>query len=464
MDLCAVRSFVSRGTDAYSPMFWVHPPVYPLLISLCSPLSPAFAERAEMVSILLGIASLVVLYCLNRRLYGFRIAALSASCFAIMSGAVFFGVWVKRDQAVVLTGLSSLLTFAAGGLPFASLLLGTAFLTKLSALYFVPAALFPLAAGKKGLRRWTHPITALAIVILTSAWWYLKFDVMGAVLAGFAFGTEKSLTSWSAPATYWPQRLLWDLGGAGCVWLAAGFLCFAWQEIARRRRREPLESPPASPWRYWPFLMLVPSACFLLLARGKAPWMIIGLYPAIATVQAFGVSTVADTAPGRIHSNSLRKVFVAAICALSLVSIGLTSNYDFALNQERLGFGQQWGAMASREAAVAVNSRIKEGERLLITRFAYWGTDEIRMPCPVFAYYLRNVPVFLESFRSTPAQMVDSIRRNRIGWALLSPPHDEEGRELLRALVRQYGLVPIPLQGAVLFKTSSLWEPSVSSR
>lgn len=458
MDVCALRSFVARGADSYTPMFWVHPPVYPLLLSVCAPLNPAFAERAEVVSILLNIGSLVVLFLLNRRLYGFRIAALSGTCFAIMAGAVFFGTWIKRDQAVVLTGLSSLLAFVTGGVPMASLLLGIALLSKVSAIYFVPTALLPLAMENRGIRRWTYPAAVVTIVLMTSAWWYLKFDVLGPVLAGFAFGTEKSLSSWSAPPTYWPQRLYWDLGGAGCFWFVAGLIGIAWKAVRRRNETE-TDSPTPIPWKHWPLLMIVPAACFLLLARGKAPWMIIALYPAIATVQAFAISGAVDFALGRARADTRPGALTLAVCCAAFLSIGLTSTYDYALNQDRLGFGQKWGAQSSREAAEAVNSRIRPGERLLITRFAYWGTDEIRMPCPVFAYYLKNVPVFLESFRSSPAQLVDSIRRNRIAWALLSPPRDKAGEELVLAMIQQYGLKPVALQGAVLFNTSSLWSP-----
>ena len=95
---------------------------------------------------------------------------------------------------------------------------------------------------------------------------------------------------------------------------------------------------------------------------------------------------------------------------------------------------------------------------MLITPFWFWGDDPIPSPCPIFAHYLNDMPVLLQSFHMTPDAFVATVRTNRIAWALLSPPPGTGETTLLGPLVRKYGLTPRNVTGAVIFKTEDLWK------
>jgi len=461
MDVCATRSFVARGSDFYSPMFWVHPPVFPLMMAWMNPLAPGFAERSEWLAVGLNAMSLVVLYLLNRRLFGPFVAWISCACLAVMPGAIFFQTWIKRDHAVVFFGLLSLLALSYDRILVGGVLLGVAFLSKLAAIYFLPCVFLVVQASANDRLRWLKPFVVLLFAFAISAWWFARFDVMSGILLSFAVGGDKSFSGWTGPWTYWPARLTSDLGIPGLVIVCAGALILILHKVALGNA-SPSRGRLGIGWKLWPIAVLLPAGLYLALSRGKAPWMIVALYPALATIEALCIVALSTlianccraVAPLSRTSFRLRTV----VSVLAVLAMAVLADHDYASRQKDIGFGQWWGADASRQSAETINRLASPHHRLLITRFAYWGEDDTRMPCPVFAYYLKNIPVKLESFRIAPVELIATVRTNKIDWALLSPPPASGVTNLLNPLIRDYGLSPIVLKGSVLFRTTQLWQ------
>jgi hypothetical protein len=185
------------------------------------------------------------------------------------------------------------------------------------------------------------------------------------------------------------------------------------------------------------------------------------LYPAWATAIGYGACAVfaVIAGPAPAPRISMRKVTAGLVIVILLASMALTAwQRDYAGEQERLGFGQRWGSNASRQAADTLNGLVQPGQRVLITPFWYWGDDPILTPCPIFSYYLNDMPVLLQSFHLTPDKFVETVRRNRIHWALLAPPPVSGEAALLNPLITTYGLKPRVLSGCVVFQTDGLWE------
>ena len=454
MDLCSVRAFITRSHDAFSNVFWAHPPLFPLLMGMLAPLRAGFAERCEWLSLGVQGVNLLLLFLLTRRLAGVRAALWACAILACLPGAVFFDVWIKRDHLVVAFSLLALLALSYRGVLLAGVCLGAALLTKESALFYVVAVagLAPCLAG--GRERWRNPLGILAVAAMASAWWYVLFSNMLGTYVRFAMGRDAALTGWNRSWTYYLERLWLDLGPIALALLVGGLLA----GIVRRRTTVPPAvpaQPPQSALRFWPLAVLIPAYVYLGLARGKAPWLTMALYPAWAAAAAMALETLWTALRHRCPSRSAAAIATAVIAAALLFT---AARRDHATAQQQMGFGQWWGSQASREAALALNRAVRPGEHVLITPFYYWGDDPVLMPCPIFTYYLNDTPVLLASARLTPAQLVELVRRNRIEWALLSPPPVTGEAGLLNPLIATYGLRPEPLPGAILFRTAGLWE------
>src|ERR1051325_2963756 len=140
MTLCTVRAFAARAHDPFSDWFWRHPPFYTLWLLFLQPLKMGFAERAEFLSICFGAINQLMMFFLNRRIFGINVAVWAALLLAVMPGAIFFDVWIKQDQPVASFGLLALI-FLHARLPlYAGVALGLALLCKETAIFYVIAA------------------------------------------------------------------------------------------------------------------------------------------------------------------------------------------------------------------------------------------------------------------------------------------------------------------------------------
>ncbi len=457
MDLCSVRAFVTSSRDAFSNAFWAHPPLFPLMMAWLEPLRAGFAERAQGLAIGVQAVNLLVLFLLNRRLFGMGMALLTCAALACLPGAVFFDVWIKRDHLVVCFGLLALFALEGRRVLTAGILLGAALLSKESALFFVIAILLLVPWVFEGRERWKNTAGILVVAAAASAWWYACFSILSRTYIRFALGRDPVLTGWNQPWTYYVQRLWTDLGPVALCVLAAGGAAAAvgaCRDRSAGARRAPEQR---SPVRFWPLALLIPAYVYLALARGKAPWLTMVLYPAWATLIGLAVHALLQVAGRRIRA-VFRPVACAMIAAVALGALFAAAwSRDYSSEQARLGFGQQWGASVSRQTAGLLNRLVEPGQRVLITPFYYWGDDPILTPCPIFSYYLKPMPVLLASFHITPEAFVQTVRANRIDWAMLAPPPGTGETSLLQPLIQTHGLVPRVLPGAVVFSTSELW-------
>lgn len=471
LNVCSFRALASQSTDPYSNWFWCHPPLFYLFTLLLSPTAPGFAARIQILSIALGCVSCLFLYVLNKRVFGTATAWWSVFFLAVMPGAVFFDVWVKRDMAVTVFGLLSLVLWALRRYLLSGLALGLAFLSKETALFYAFAiGGISLLEGKR--MRWRPLLTVAGMAVLVSAWWFVGFSSTVKYFTSFFSGSKEILDSvWYEPWHFYFGRLPSDLGVPGLVFGAVGMLTglIAFYAIVRCRREK------RSPAALWPLTFLVPSYLLLCLSRGKLAWISAGLFPAWATLEAVGVMTVArflKRHPGvwraRAGLDVRRRVFLTGVygCGVLLAAWLFCAAYervDYEDVLHRMHPGFCWAARASREAAEALNLAAKPGERALVTSLYYWRNSYIpHVPDAAFAYYLDDIPVVIRSHDASSETLVAAIREYRLDWALLSPVPCRTGQpEVIRYLMDTYDLRPRVLTGARLFRTTSIYESDV---
>lgn len=457
MDIAGVRALVTNTRDWYSNVLWVHPPGFLVLMSWLNPLGAGFAERAELAAVLVQSLNLVLLYVLNRMVFGRWVAWLSCLALACLPGAVFFDVWIKRDHLVTTFGLLALCAGVTRRAGWAGLCLGLSLLSKETGVFFAPAVALMLWLRDDHTRDWRSVFAAGGVALVTCGWWYVLFSTTVQSILGFAAGTVDRLTEWSHPWYYYAQRLVPELGLAGCVLAAIGFLC----PIVCQPGRRPFpffaaqSSCVASSWAW---LTLGIGYVVLSAARGKTPWMTLSFFPAWATMAGLGLATLIELC-GRLprHAALGRRVgYVAgAACGMWLLLTAMGRHHEG--EQKRLGWGWWWGADASRQAAEALNRATTPDDRVLLSSFYYWGDDPVPTPCPIFAYYFRkDVPILVRSFRMTPDEAAATVREYQLTWALLSPDPARDGNAFLTAFITGNGLSAAVLPGAVLVNTKPM--------
>lgn len=442
MNLCAVRALAAGGYDWYSYWIWRYPPLFNTLLLLARPLQDGFMARAAWLPVLSGLATLPVLFLLNQRVFGRRVALWSCLVWSLLPASVFFGVWIKQDVLVPFFGLLALYLFIQRRPGWSGLALGLAFLTKEMALFYA-LALALLALWE---RRYRELGLVALLAFLASAWWFVFFSESVRFFASYAVGSAPAGdAAWQKPWTYCFLRLPDDLGWLG-LGLALGALLPLLHVLYRVRPGSGEQGDRAV---VWPLALLVPAYLILTLAQGKTPWYAMTLLPAWATLTALGLDLVSMHAPYR----SVRvAVGVAFAVALSVPLWGR----DYEVTMETMEPGMWWASSASREAAETLNRVTRDGEQALITPMHYYDAS-FTVPCPIFVAYLKPLPVLVRANTLPAEQLVKDARELRLAWAMVSPPPESGEQALLWPLMRQYGLRPLWLRGACVFRTRDLW-------
>jgi len=475
MTLCTVRSFVSGGEDYFSNWLWRHPPLFPLLMSLLSPLKTGFAERVEVLAIALGAVNLLILFHLNRRLFGIPVALASVFFLAVMPGAVFFDVWVKTDHPVNTFGLLAIILLLANRTFYAGLSLGLAFLFKETAVFYAGVIGLLWMCGVTGRRRFSDLFAITCVPLVTCGWWYLMVTLQPNqdISAGgpppgildhiwLAFGGNPL---WVKPWNYYVGQLFANLGWLGGLLSLGGLAALIW-----RARIFFMAGPvPGEPFLFrgwlWPVLLAVPSIVLLSLLPGKVPWIVIVLLPALATLQAVAAAALVAEIHRRLTSHPAvtpvmsRSIAAGAALVMGLLCLTAVFGRDYESVLRKIDAGQAYGASCSREAARIMNRLVKDDERVLLTSFHYWQGIQPGDPCAVFAYYYeRRGGVILRSHKASFEDLLKDIRKYELDWALLSPEMGKAEFEIFDGFIKTLHLNPCRLRRAYIFHTTELYQ------
>jgi 4-amino-4-deoxy-L-arabinose transferase-like glycosyltransferase len=460
MALLSVRAFAAHGHDYFSDWFWRRPPILGILMLLIRPLTPGLAERAEALALLIGVAAFVALFALNRRTLGATTALWAGFFLAVMPGARFYDVWVKQDVVATVFGLVAVNLFVREKYVLSGLLLGFGLLGKELAVFF-GAAIFVLWVLRPRASRRLPALLAVALPALAvSVWWYVLFSNSVKQVLKFAFDAQgKETTIWSRPWYYFFDKLHVDIGfwGVGLCLLGV----FALWMLRRRSPSGSAESPD-SVEQGWPLALLLPAYVVISLLRGKTPWFTTTLYPALATLQGIGAAWVVAAAErraarlGRTVGVSLT-VLLLGIVLVAGVPWGGDYEDAFRAQDESL-----WhGSTVSRSTAFMMNRLVKDSERALITPMYYWMSREPN-PCPVFTYYLKDMPVLVRPTDTPLEQLLALIRQYRLDWMMFSPDPEIGFPAVIEPMMKRYKTPVILLEGASILNVSGIHQQSAA--
>jgi hypothetical protein len=446
MALCTARSFTTGADDPFAAWFWRHPPLHSVLLLALRPLQAGFAERAEILSITIAVMNQLLLFQLNRRVFGAVIGLWSAFIIALLPASVFYDVWIKQDHPVVTFGLLALLALPSRRYFLSGLCLGLALLSKATAVFYCLGVFLLWLAGACGKRTVKDIAVLIGTSAITCGWWYLivvpRARVPGSTDV-FKFAASGDAL-WQSDGFFYLARLPIELG-----WLAVPLALIGAVLVLRKQQ---------GPFTLWPVAVLAPALLLITLVPNKVPWIVIALVPAWATLAAVAAAGVICGLP-LAETSRLRPAIIAIfIAAFSAVTIG-TSTRDYEAAARRFVETQWRGAANSREAANAVNAVVSDGERMLLTSFHYWKGLPEGLPDPVFTYYLARKPVFLvRSHKLSFVDLLSEVRQHRLDWALLSPEPDNSG-PIIEGLQQRFGLIPAKATtGALLYRTSVIYQ------
>ena len=458
MALCTTRAFHAGADDPFAAWFWRHPPLHSLLLLGLRPLQEGFAERAEFLSIIVGVVNQVLLFFLNRRVFGNAVGLWSAFLIALLPGSAFFGVWIKQDHLVMTFGLLALISLLSQRTWISGVCLGLALLTKGTAAFYCLAA-FALWLGGAGGRRTAKDFFLLTgFSALTCGWWYLGVLPRVHVPGGgdvfqFALNSQALWQSeWSFYFTQLPVLLGW--AGVGLTVLGCVLAVRAWL------LSNGSSNGVAEIWMTWPVCVLGPALALISFVPNKVPWIVIALLPAWATLAALAAAKItehfAELRP--VSVRWFRPAVVAGAAAVLAVMTLAFSPRDYDSMLRRVASSQWRGAANSREAAAVLNENVQDGERLLLTSFHYWQGLPPGLPDPIFTYYLEKKPsVLLRSHQQTFGDVVADIRKYQLDWALLSPEPGDAANAIFGGFEQSLGLEAKRTSGAWLFRTTALY-------
>ncbi|MDD5522881.1 MAG: glycosyltransferase family 39 protein [Kiritimatiellae bacterium] len=482
MSLCTIRAFLSHSTDDFSNWFWRHPPLFSVLMMPLHPFKSGFAERVEIMAIVIGLFNLLLLFQLNRKIFGTATAIWSVFFLAVQPGSVFFDVWIKTDHTVVTFGLLAILLLSYRQPLYSGLCLGLAMLSKETGIFYVIAVFLLWLSGVSGKCTLKNFFALTVIPFLACGWWYFIIkptaDLITMAEAGtytadpwyiklfggfadyviFSFGTQ---TGWNKPWNFYLSSTPMIIGVPGIILSFVGTL-FLGYLFTNKFKVEKSENQETNNNILWPVLLLVPSYILLSILKSKVPWIVISLLPAWATLQGLAISRFLSLLK-MIKANDGPKltgilhVFILVIVIITFVMSACRQDYECMLQQ--IDAGQWRGAFYSREAARQMNQLVQPGERVLITSFHYWKGLGIGHACPVFAYYFsNNIEVLLRPHERLFPELEKDIRKYRIDWALLSPEPGRMEQEIYSGFAGKYKLMPRIQEKFMIFKTTSIYQ------
>ena len=469
-NLCGVRAFAGGGYDYWSQWFWHHPPIFSTLLLLVHPLEAGFAERAEWLMLGVSALNLLMLFVLTRSLSGSGPALWTSFCYAVMPVARCYDLWLKQDSLAVLFGLLAIYAFQKKRHLYSGLALGLAFLAKEVAMFYAAGIAILWFLQEPRHRRFGDLFAVALVSILVSAWWYLLFSVSIEYFIAFAVNSSTQWTdveTWAQPWYFFLQKLLVDLGPVGILLCVVGLLVLEFDFHRRFAQKPWTERIRDDVMPAWFLAVLLTGYILFSSSRGKAAWFTSILYPLFAVPQGLGVYAILRLLENGIRNFASRlprlvsvwpRVISGAMVVAFVIPIvmgGWGADYEKYLQKQY--YWMWWGADTSRAAARMMNRVVKNGERVLITPMFYWDRLPPK-PCAIFVYYLKPMPAILRRFDTPFDSLIADIRKYQIDWIMISPPPGIGENALIRPMMRKYGLNPLLLRGACIFKTDRIYK------
>jgi 4-amino-4-deoxy-L-arabinose transferase-like glycosyltransferase len=207
--------------DNYASYFSGMPFLYPVLGALAD--SAAGLAGARALSLVLMLATTVLLYCLTRRLFGRQAGLLAAAAFALTGPTLFLGHLATYDAtALFLLALASWIAVRTMCAPLAAVLLAgpplvLAALVKYAALLFVPTVVVLAALAAVPDRGWWR--AALRGLLLAGTAVACGYGVLRLAGPAFLAGVHSTTTA-RQPGTDPARVIAWDSVRYGGVVLA----------------------------------------------------------------------------------------------------------------------------------------------------------------------------------------------------------------------------------------------------
>jgi 4-amino-4-deoxy-L-arabinose transferase-like glycosyltransferase len=436
-NLCALRS-LAEGNSIFSLQYWRHPPIYMELGRLLQPLLPGFAERLEILSIILSGAAMLVTVYLVKGILGKRTAVYSGIVWALMPGAVFFETWIKRDPVVALFGMLAWLLLFQNKYLAAGLILGLAFLGKETAVFYVPALALTVLAFR--LLKARLALFWLAVgPLIVAGWWFIFMARGGAGFVSFFLGKSLEGRSFSQPGWYYLNKLALYLGRPGLILFLIG-LCSAM--ISCRRSKEKGNN---GYMQTMPLLLLFPALAVISLSVGKPAWMLIPLTPALAILCGQGWRRISGFMPVPLSHVLLVLVMTVALSGFHY------NRYFKAMSPKQFEH-----VKISLTTAAMINDNVKDNERLLILPMLY--RDGPRMLDPIMYWELRSGMKIIRTLdmEIDYQKLITFIERKKIDWILMSPVDGSDQQDVFNELVEEYNPVGYMEDFVVLLETKNI--------
>jgi hypothetical protein len=452
--LSALRS-AAGGQALYSDQLYRHPPLYLLLGFALSPLRAAFEYRLELLTLLFSLASLIVLVKFTARYYGHRIALYTGIVFALAPGPVFFDTWVKRDCLVTLLGLLAIWAVLEKKEYWAGVMLGLAFLSKETAIFFGLAIFFLLLFDNGQGKIWLRLLKVYGLTAIIAGGWYLFVAQYTLMHWSFFHGKNPNASSFATEWWYYFAKLQPDLSTTGLLFFVIGLFSILYRMI---RLHTPLAGLTLKKISLLPLSLLLPAYLILSLARGKPPWMIISLYPFLALVSGIGIAAVIKFVK-RLTVKIPRSAEVVPIAIPLLVTLMLGTHHigvNYAQQLDNISPGTLRPIQNAYVLAEALNKFTSEGESVLFFPDLYRGKPEDLDP---ILYWQLNKKMNI--MRSVAPSSLDSfkeiINRFHVSWVILYPLKGSGQERLLTEIQEEHELNNYWTRGALLLKVDEIW-------
>jgi 4-amino-4-deoxy-L-arabinose transferase-like glycosyltransferase len=455
--LSALKS-IAGGQTLFTDQFYRHPPLYLLLGLNLSPLKAAFEYRLELLTMLITLVTLIVLVKFSARYFGHHIALYTGIVFSLAPGPVFFDTWIKRDCLVTLLGLLAIWAVLKKREIWAGILLGLAFLSKETAIFFGLALFFLILLhgrqsniGKKLLRLY-------GFCIITAGGWYLF--VSKHYVNHWNFFTGKDLNASVFIEEWWFYffKLRHDLGAAGLLFFIIGlfFLFLRLREFCTSSRGFLPKKTSLIP-----LSILLPAYLILSLSSGKPPWLTISLYPYLSLVSGVGIVVVIKTITRllvkRPKSSKVVSMVSPIIVVLMFSAPHFTSNYAKRLNI--MCPGTLKPIQNSYIMAEALNKLATDGETALFLPDLYRGNPKNLDP---ILFWLLKKKINL--IRSAPPPNLhlfkEIISRHQISWVIIYPANDSIQEKLLKEIQKEFNPDNYWTGGGLILKMTEIWNNS----